>query len=98
MQLLAQRRKGAKEQKLTPQQQSVLAALAQGATLKAHRSLDGAKVHRLHPLDGGPAQAVDPGTVAALHELGLVESNMKFPAATYLLTDRGRQHILDPRG
>lgn len=79
--------------KLTVQQQFVLAALARGATLKAHRSLDGTKVHRLHPLAGGAVQTIDRVTVAGLHRMGLIESNKKFPAATYLLTDKGRQQV-----
>jgi hypothetical protein len=59
-----------------------------GATLKAHRTLDGEKTHRLHPLNGEP-EPVDAADVAALRELGLIASNMKFPAAVYMLTERG---------
>ena len=71
--------------------EGVLKALAEGWTLKSHRYLDGDKVYRLHPLEGGEPEAVDSATVQALRERGLIESNMKFPAATYLLTDKGRQ-------
>ena len=59
-----------------------------GATLNAHRTLDGAKVHTLHPLDGEPVD-VDRAAVDYLKQHGLIASNMKFPAATYLLTERG---------
>ena len=38
--------------KLSDTQQHVLLALVRGATLKAHRYLDGAKSYKLHLLDG----------------------------------------------
>jgi len=70
----------------------VLTALANGATLKAHRTLDGSKVHKLHPLQG--EVILIPATVVRLLEQhGWVRSNMKFPAATYLLTEKGRQVV-----
>ena len=75
--------------RLTSEQQQILAALAHGAVLKVHRSLDGDKLHRLHPLDDSPVQPVRAQAVASLLRLGLLESNMKFPAATFLLTDKG---------
>ncbi len=59
-----------------------------GATLKAHRTVDGTKTHMLHPLDG-PAEPVDRAAVETLKQHGLIASNMKFPAATYVLTERG---------
>ncbi len=58
-----------------------------GATLKAHRDLDGAKAHLLHPLHGEPVPVPAP-LVESLRDLGLIQSNHKFPAATYVLTDR----------
>jgi hypothetical protein len=66
-----------------------LLRLYQGDALKDHRYLDGKKLYRLHPLDG-PPQTVRRTTVEALRRRGLVESNKKFPAATYLLTPAGR--------
>jgi len=75
--------------RLTLEQRLVLAALADGAVLKVHRSLDGDKLHRLHPLDDSAAQPVHEQTIASLLHQGLLESNMKFPAATFLLTDKG---------
>jgi len=75
---------------LTRPQEVVLRAIINGATLKSHRHLDGAKEYKLHPLDG-PAQTVRWEIVAALKEQGLIDSNKKFPAATYLLTEKGRQ-------
>lgn len=67
---------------------TLLRALRDGATLKVHRTLDGEKVHRLHPLEGEPVP-VDRDLVDQLVRAGLIVSNMKFPAATYLLTEEG---------
>jgi hypothetical protein len=74
--------------RLTPDQRRILRAMHDGATLKAHRTLDGEKVHRLHPLVGEP-ELVDAALVESLRDLGLIQSNLKFPAATYILTERG---------
>ena len=76
--------------KLTKTQKKVLRALIKGDTLKSHRSLDGDKIYQLHPLDG-PAETVRWTTVGALKSHGLIDSNKKFPAATYLLTEKGQQ-------
>jgi hypothetical protein len=73
---------------LSPAQRRILRAMRDGATLKAHRTLDGEKVHRLHPL-AGEQEPVDAALVESLHDLGLIRSNLKFPAATYILTERG---------
>ena len=59
-----------------------------GATLKVHRTLDGEKVHQLHPLDGEP-ETIRRDLVESLVALGLIQSNLKFPAATYVLTEKG---------
>jgi hypothetical protein len=72
---------------LTTAQRDLLKAMLDGATLKVHRDLDGQKAHRLHPLNGEP-QPVSPPLVESLRDLGLIQSNLKFPAATYILTDR----------
>ncbi len=66
----------------------ILRAMLAGATLKAHRDLDGAKTHMLHPLDG-PAEPVSRAAVEHLARHGLIASNMKFPVATYVLTELG---------
>jgi predicted transcriptional regulator len=68
----------------------ILRAMACGATLKAHRDLEGAKHHRLHMLDGTEL-GVGEAAVRALERRGLLDSNKKFPAATYILTDKGRR-------
>ena len=74
--------------KYSSAQAAILRAMSAGATLKSHRTLNGEKTHKLHPLDGTP-QAVDRRAVESLRRKGLIQSNQKFPAATYLLTDRG---------
>ena len=76
--------------KLSRTQKQVLTALIEGHTLKSHRYLDGTKTYKLHPLDG-TAETVRWSTVEALKDRGLIDSNKKFPAATYLLTEKGRQ-------
>ena len=63
-----------------------------GAALKIHRDLDGDKQHLLHPLNGEP-QPVDAALVESLRDLELIQSNLKFPAATYVLTDRAVQAL-----
>lgn len=77
---------------LTPAQIELLHAIAHGQTLKAHRDLEGHKEYRLHALDGR-AVSVARADVEALHAAGLIDSNKKFPAATYWLTDGGRTRL-----
>jgi hypothetical protein len=84
---------------LSSEQQRVLLALQQGCHLKVHRTLDGAKVYRLHGAAAGgedAAEEVAPGVVETLERRGYLQSNMKFPAAAYLLTERGAQAIEAP--
>ena len=77
--------------RLSAQQRQLLAAIAAGDSLKVHRTVDGEKVYRLRPLDGSPEQEIAPKDAEALLRQGLVESNMKFPAATFLITPKGVQ-------
>lgn len=75
---------------LSDEQAALLVALQQGALLKVHRTVDGEKVYRLQPEQTGAAvQAIAPALVDRLIGLELLQSNMKFPAATFLLTDAG---------
>jgi len=74
---------------LPPPQTRLLLALLRGATLKSQRYLDGRKEYRLHPLRGA-ATPVAPDAVRALQGGGYLLSNQKFPAATLMLTARGR--------
>lgn len=75
--------------RLTTEQQRVLAALQTGQHLKVHRTPDGLKRYRLHHADGSAAGEVSADTADRLERSGLIESNMKFPAATFLLTEKG---------
>ncbi len=70
---------------LSRRQAALLADIRAGDVLKVHRTLDGAKQHRLHRLNGGPACHVEEADVDALIAAGHIASNMKFPAATYVL-------------
>ena len=67
----------------------ILCALARGSRLQDHRDLDGGKIYKLHPLDDAPSMLIPAASVTYLQRYKLLESNMKFPAATYLLTDKG---------
>jgi hypothetical protein len=73
-------------------QKALLHAVVDGATLKVHRTLDGAKEYRLHHLDGG-VEAVESHVVDRLVRRGWLDSNMKFPAATFLVTPAGRRAL-----
>ena len=75
--------------KLSKAQVKVLQALITGSTLKSHRYLDGEKVYKLHPLAGQP-KPIERKTVDFLKQHQLIDSNKKFPAATYILTERGK--------
>lgn len=74
----------------------MLNAIAGGATLKAHRYLDGRKVYQLHALDGS-TQPVRAATVAALVAAGLLDSNKKFPAATFWLTPAAQARLAEKK-
>ena len=73
-------------------QVKLLQAITNGLTLKSHRDLDGHKEYRLHALDG-QSTLVAWEDAAALQSAGLIDSNKKFPSATYWLTDSGRVHL-----
>lgn len=87
--------------RLNKEQRRILGALQRGCHLKVHRDVDGAKVYRLHcptetPESGNAAEVVDAVAVDGLERRGYLQSNMKFPAATLLLTERGRQAVNTP--
>jgi len=67
----------------------ILGELARGSRLQDHRDLEGGKLYKLHSLDNAVDIAIAAASVAYLQRHKLIESNMKFPAATYLLTDKG---------
>jgi len=78
--------------RLTNSQKQLLLAIADGNFLKAHRDVDGGKVYKLHPLEG-EAQTVASAEVEALYQARLIDSNKKFPAATFWLTEKGKETI-----
>jgi len=82
---------------LFPAHRRVLLAIAEGHTLKAHRDIDGAKVFRLHALDG-TVEIIDPAIVDDLVEQRLIDSNKKFPAATFWLTEKGKVIVAEMQG
>jgi hypothetical protein len=75
---------------MSGEQVRILRAVVRGWTLKAHRDLEGGKIYRLHPLEG-EAEVVRAEAVQGLVDRGLVDSNKKFPAATFWLTELGRR-------
>jgi hypothetical protein len=70
----------------------ILQAMAGHYLLKSHRYLDGRKLFQLHPLAGEP-EDVPAAIVHYLEQHRLIDSNKKFPAATYWLTEKGKQMI-----
>lgn len=76
--------------RLSPAHQRVLVALAEGGALKSHRDLDGAKACRLHALDRRAPEPVARRVVEDLERWEYIKSNLKFPAAAYVLTEKGR--------
>lgn len=73
----------------SPAQREILQAMLQGWTLKSHRYLDGTKCYQLHSLHGDVVAVAAPD-VEWLAKRRWIQSNQKFPAATFLLTERGR--------
>jgi hypothetical protein len=73
---------------LSERQKQILCAMCSGWTLKSHRYLDGEKIYRLHSLNGEILDLPD-RVVKPLIERGLLQSNQKFPAATFLFTEHG---------
>lgn len=77
---------------LNRKQKQILIGMAQGRVLKAHRDINGKKTVRLHHADDHEQFDVVPRPfVDGLKDAGLIKSNKKFPAATYFLTEAGRQ-------
>lgn len=78
---------------LSKAHERVLKALAEGLIVKSHRALDGDKVYRLHALDGSEIDDIDDEVMTELQNWKLIDSNKKFPAASYLLTEKGREVV-----
>ena len=75
---------------LTEPQRRLLAQIAGGARLKDHRDIEGGKRFTL-TLDATAETVIAPALVEELVKRGLIDSNKKFPSATYWLTDEGKR-------
>ncbi len=75
-------------------QRRLLAQIAGGARLKDHRDIEGGKRYAL-TVDTSDVIVVKAGLVEGLVERGLIDSNKKFPSATYWLTDAGKRAAAD---
>jgi len=69
-------------------EKSLLQAMNRGSFLKSHREIDGTKQFILHG-QSGETIVIDPMVVRTLRERRLIDSNKKFPVATYWLTPAG---------
>ena len=67
----------------------VLVELSRGARLMDHRNLDGHKWFDITTPNGGH-EVLSSRVIHQLQQDGLISSNMKFPAATYWLTELGQ--------
>lgn len=88
------------KRKLPDEDIALMTAIASGGTLKSHRDIDGHKMYRFYPLNGD-ARPIPYHQVQRLLDRGLLTTNQKFPAATFLLTSKGQQAIKTkekPRG
>jgi hypothetical protein len=70
----------------------VLLVISGTGFLKSHRDIEGHKVYKLHPLEG-PEEVIPARVVDDLVTQGLIDSNKKFPTATYWLTEKGKQFV-----
>jgi hypothetical protein len=77
--------------RLGREEKETLRALVSGYALKSHRYLDGQKLYTLHDTATDATRPVDVATVERLRQRGLIAGNMKFPAATYMLTIDGER-------
>ena len=69
---------------------SVLVALLDGCSLRSHRDLEGNKHYELHALSG-EKRRIELDVVNSMRNKRLIETNHKFPSATYLLTGHGER-------
>lgn len=83
--------------RLSATQIHLLKAVATGMQLRDHRDIEGGKVFQLHALDGSVIETVSADVVHALVDLGLIDSNKKFPSATYWLSAEGKR-VLESMG
>jgi hypothetical protein len=70
---------------LSQAQREILEAMTRGELLRSHRDIEGNKAFRLHQT-GGQWRPVNADDVHKLRAAGLIDSNKKFPVATFWLT------------
>ena len=94
--------------KLSAQQQHLLVALAAGSTLKAHRTVEGAKLYRLHSLHGVaeeiaaadpevtriPRELLDDPSEAAGRKVARMKRNYAFDRARYFLPAAAETNVM----
>jgi hypothetical protein len=80
--------------RLTVAERVLLTAVANGNTLKSHRDLDGNKQYKLWSAEPEAVpQDVPFALVQRLLAKKLLTTNQKFPAATFLLTTKGKKLV-----
>jgi hypothetical protein len=77
--------------RLRSEEKEILRALVSGYQLKSHRELDGSKLYALHNASDNSTRPVSVSSIERLRDLEFIAGNMKFPAATYLLTPKGER-------
>ncbi len=82
--------------RLYPADYELIGHLGSGSTLKSHRFLDGQKRYTLY---GPDEEQTDVAwkQVQRLLRLKIITTNQKFPAATFLLTNKG-QALVNAKG
>ncbi len=73
---------------------ALLRAMKGGGFLKSHREIDGTKQFLLHG-QLGEATVINSTVVRRLRKQQLIDSNKKFPVATYWLTPAGLEEAKD---
>ena len=79
---------------LSEPQRRLLAQIAGGARLKDQRDIEGGKRFTL-TVDTADSSVIEGVLVEVLVARGLIDSNKKFPSATYWLTDSGKRVATD---
>lgn len=79
---------------LTEPQRRLLAQIAGGARLNDVRDIEGGKRFTL-AIDLAEPSVVEAAWVDGLIKAGLIDSNKKFPSATYWLTEAGKRMAAD---
>lgn len=78
-----------KKMSLSKEHLRILKSMSNQHFLKSHRDIEGNKSYQLHPLRGEPEQ-VNPKIVEDLRNQRYIDSNKKFPVATFWLTEKGK--------